>query len=170
MKKIVNNKDSLEEKDINNIIKRAKIVLINSNNEIILANALNTYFLVGGRVEENESDIETLKREMLEESGIILKEDNLKPFCSVIHLKKDYPEKDINTKYIANYYYLKIDDKIDYNKIKLTEEEKENNFKLSYVHIDKIIDILKENTEVTIRPTVVKDTLNAIEEFIRIYK
>lgn len=170
MKTIIHNKDNVSEKDINNIIKRAKIILINSNDEIILANALNTYFLVGGHVENDESDIKTLKREMLEESGIVLKEDNLKPFCSVIHLKKDYPKEKSNTKYISNYYYLKTDDKIDQNKINLTEEEKDNNFKLSYVHINNIIDILKENIKVAIRPTVVKDTLNAIEEFIKIYK
>lgn len=54
MKKIFYNEDNLNEKDINNSVKRAKLLIINSNNEILLGYGHNTYQIIGDRIEDNE--------------------------------------------------------------------------------------------------------------------
>jgi len=170
MKKIIYNEHNLEDSEINNIVKRAKIILINKNDEILLANSKNNYYLVGGHVDNNETDIETLKRETLEETGIDLNIKKLNPFFTIIYKTKDYPEKNINSEHIANYYYLKLDEKINYNKIHLTEEEIKGNFKVEYIHINNILKVLNDSLSIATRPGVVRDTIIVIEEFIKIYK
>lgn len=54
MKKIFYNEDNLNEKDINNSVKRAKLLIINSNNEILLGYGHNTYQIIGDHIEDNE--------------------------------------------------------------------------------------------------------------------
>jgi len=170
MKQIIYNEYNLDDNEINNIIKRAKIILINNKEEILLANSSNNYYLVGGHVDNDETDIETLKRETLEETGINLNIEDIKPFLSITYKVKDYPEKTINSKFIANYYYLELNEKINYNNMNLTEGEIKENFELSYIHINEIIEVLKENLKVATRRNVVRDTIDAVEEFIKIYK
>lgn len=93
MKKIIYNDDHLQEEDINNIVKRAKAIIINSNDEILLTLSHNNYFLIGGHVENEESDIECLEREILEETGIKISIGNLNPYLSIIYYSKEYPSK-----------------------------------------------------------------------------
>jgi len=170
MKELIYNEYNIKDSEINNIIARAKIILINNNNEILLANSNNSYYLIGGHVDNNETDIETIKRETLEETGIELNIRKLEAFFSIIYKTKGYPKNELNTKYISNYYYMKCNDKINYNNTNLTEGEIKENFRLQYVHIDNILGLLKDNLKISPRPNVVNDTINVIEEFIKIYK
>lgn len=71
MKKLVINKNNLELKDINEFVYRPRAIIINSNNEILLGFCNNTYQFSGGFLEDNETLIEGLKREILEETGIL---------------------------------------------------------------------------------------------------
>ena len=117
MKQILYNEQNLQESDINRTTKRAKILIINSNNEILLVHCNNNYFFVGGRVEENESFIDCIKREIKEETGVSITIDNIDPFYSIVYMNKDYPKININTKSIINYYCIKNDIKPDLEKI-----------------------------------------------------
>ena len=170
MKKLIYNEHNLKDSEINNIIKRAKIIFINSKDEILLANSNNNYYLIGGHVDNDETDIETLKRETLEETGIELNIKDIKPFFTIIYKTKDFPEKNINSKHIANYYYMKLNEQINYNKMNLTDGEIKENFKLQYVHKDEVLNLLNDNLNNCTRTKVVRDTIDVIEEFIKIYK
>mgnify|MGYP002566030409 FL=1 len=75
MKKLVINKNNLELKDINEFVYRPRAIIINSNNEILLGFCNNTYQFPGGFLEDNETLIEGLKREILEETGNLLKKE-----------------------------------------------------------------------------------------------
>ena len=81
MKEIITNKDNLKENEITEVVKRVKVLLINSNNEILLGYSHHDYQFPGGHVEENEELIDTVKREVLEETGIKLKVNNIEPFA-----------------------------------------------------------------------------------------
>lgn len=72
MEKIFYNEDNLEEKDINNYVGRAKMLLVNSKGECLLGYGNNAYQLPGGHLEENETYEECLIREVMEETGIQL--------------------------------------------------------------------------------------------------
>ena len=84
MKIIIHNKNNLKETDITEVVKRVKILIINSNNEILLGYSHNDYQFPGGHVEKGEYLDQTIKREIKEETGIILKSQNFKPFAKVI--------------------------------------------------------------------------------------
>ncbi len=64
MKNIINNMYNLKEKEMTEVVKRVKALLINSKNEIMLGYSYNEYQFPGGHVEDNESLVQTLNREI----------------------------------------------------------------------------------------------------------
>ncbi len=62
MKQIITNKYNLTDSDMTEIVKRVKILIINSKNEILLAYSHNDYQFPGGHVEENETLIQAINR------------------------------------------------------------------------------------------------------------
>ena len=90
MKIKIVNYDHIKKKDINDRIIRVKALIINSKKEILLAKAYTTIQFPGGHLEENESLNEALKREVLEETGIILNRE-YEPFFALKYFLKDYP-------------------------------------------------------------------------------
>ena len=170
MKNIIFNKENIKEEEINNIVKRAKIVLINSKDEILLTLCHKNYYLIGGHVENNETDIETLKREILEETGIKLDINDIKPYFSIMHYKRNYPKENLISKFIANYYYYKTDILPDMTKTNLTEDEKKGKFQLNYINKNEILEIINNSLNTCTREGVVKDTILALEEFLNIEK
>jgi len=166
MKQIVHNYDSLYEKDVNRIVKRAKALIINSKNEIAVCFSHDNYFFLGGHVDSNESDYECLKREILEEAGVSL-EFNLNDILfSIIYYNKDYPEKGINTKSITNYYIIRTDLEVNEENLNLTESEKDGKFKIRFIHKDNIISILEKSLDSASRKVVVLDTLKVLKAYL----
>lgn len=70
MKEIIYNENNLKDSDINKVVKRAKALIINSNDEILLGYGDRNYQLPGGHLEDNETYDECLFREIKEETGI----------------------------------------------------------------------------------------------------
>lgn len=167
MKKILYNKDNLKEEDINKVVRRSKMIIINSSNEVLLGYGSKNYQLIGGHVEENESFDECIVREIKEETGIDIPLEKRNPFYVITYMTKDYPSEGINSKYIANYYYIKCDIKPDLNKVNLTEGELEGNFELRYIHKDKVLEELNNSLKTCTRENVVKDTIMVIKEFLK---
>ena len=145
MKKLVINKNNLELKDINEFVYRPRAIIINSNNEILLGFCNNTYQFPGGFLEYNETLIEGLKREILEETGILLNDKEIiKQICTIEYLNKNYPRKDNNRLTKFSYYYVVTDKKVNLNNTNYDEWEKKNNFKLKYVFISDFEKVLNE--------------------------
>ena len=64
MEQIIVNKDCIQEKEITEIVKRVKAIIINSKNEILLVYSHNVYqFLVG---DDENGDLHGIANEMLE--------------------------------------------------------------------------------------------------------
>ncbi|MBQ2946602.1 MAG: NUDIX hydrolase [Bacilli bacterium] len=168
MKTILYNYDNLKEENINRTTRRAKALIINSQDKILFAHSKNNYFFVGGRVEENETFDECIVRETKEETGIDLPLEKREPFFTITYMNKDYPSLGVNTKSITNYYLVKCDTKPDLNEITLTEEEKNNNFKLVYIHKDKALEELNNNLDNCSNKNVVRDTIEVMKEYLKI--
>ncbi|MBQ3511194.1 MAG: NUDIX hydrolase [Bacilli bacterium] len=167
MKTIIYNDDYLDKKDINKVVGRAKTIIINSKDELLLASTNNNYYLVGGHVEGNESDAVCLHREILEETGIDLDIKDIRPYFVVEYLCKDYPNVGDNTNYIANYYVIETDEVPNLENVELTEGEKEGGFSLDYIHKDKVMDVLEESLKTCTKKNVVRDTIDAVSEYLR---
>lgn len=166
MKEIIYNHENVSEEEINRVVKRAKVLMINSRDEILYAYSNNHYFFVGGRVEENETFEEALVRETKEETGIDIPLEKRTPFCTITYMNKNYPEEGINTKSVANYYLIKSDVNPNLEATNLTADEKSWNFELKYVHEDKAVDLLKESLKICDKKNTVKDTLEVTKEYL----
>lgn len=88
----------------------------------------NIYSSTGGHVDHNEKPIDTIKREVKEELGIDISQDNIVDLGFIVF---DFPVRFI--------FYLKKN--IDLNDIKLQEEEVES---VSYISEDKLREIIEQ--------------------------
>jgi len=96
VKETIYNYDYLNDEDITEVVIRTKALIINNKN-IILGNENNIYQFPGGHLEENETFEECLKREVLEETGIEIDDDEIKrPFMIIIPLKFTLNKKNQN--------------------------------------------------------------------------
>ena len=171
MKEIIRNENNLKETDVTEVVKRVKLLIINSKDEILLGYSHNDYQFPGGHVEMGEDLLQTLgyshndyqfpgghvemgedllqtvKREIMEETGIVLNNLNINPFAKMIGYYKDWPEKGKNRKIEIYYYELKTDEKPNLNNTSYTEIEKDGNFELRYIPVNDVEEELKENAE-----------------------
>lgn len=93
MKEIIYNYDYLTDEDITETVIRIKALIIN-NGTILIGDENQVFQFPGGHLEKGESFNECLKREILEETGIEIDDNEIeKPLMKVTYLNKDWPEK-----------------------------------------------------------------------------
>ena len=166
MKEIIYNEDKIKDEEIHEWVKRAKLLVVNSKEELLLAHTDDSYYLLGGHVDGNETDYECLVREIKEEAGIDYDPKLDDPYVSIKYLLKDYPEVGLNKGYISNYYVI-YDDMIPNPKnVNLTDGEKEGHLKLVYIHKDRILDEVRPYLDKCKRRNVVRDTIDVLEEYL----
>lgn len=110
-----------------------------------MGNENNIYQFPGGHLEENETFEECLKREVLEETGIEIDDDEIKiPFMKVTYYK-DWPAIGNNRKSEIYYYLIETSKTPDMNKVKFTEHEKQGNFKIESIPLNESISVIENN-------------------------
>ena len=147
MEKIITNKNNLKEEDMTELVQRVKVLLVNSRNEILLGYSHNDYQFPGGHVDDGEKLIDTLKREILEETGIILNIDEIEPFACAIGYYKDWPAEGKNRKIEIYYYEIKTDEQPNLENTEYTENEKDGNFELRYINLNDVEQELSTNAD-----------------------
>ena len=167
MKEIVFNESNLMDSEINRLVKRAKLLLISPNNEFLLCYSSGTYHILGGHVDGDETNIECIVREVKEEAGMDIIDTNFTPIVRLIYYCKDYPEVGTNSKYVADYYYQKTAMQPHMENAHLTEDEKSGHFCIKKIPKDKILDILKQEYQITSRKNVMRDTILVIKEYLK---
>jgi len=147
VKQIINNKYNLTDEDMTEIIKRVKVLLINSDNEVLLGYSHNNYQFPGGHVEQKETLIQAVNREVLEETGMDLKVTNIEPFACAIGYYKDWPNEGENRKIEIYYYEIKTEEKPNLENTEYTENEKDGNFELRYIPLTSVEEELSKNAK-----------------------
>ena len=150
-KEKIYNYDNLTEKDMDEKTTRARGIIINDKNEVLMcySNGTNHYEFPGGHLKENETLEDGLKREILEETGIEIDKKNATLFYKIKYYCKNYHKSEKNR--IVEIYYYIIDCNSDYNESKrnLDEYEKEHNYECRYINIFKLKEVLEENKKST---------------------
>lgn len=147
MKQLITNDYNLTDSDMTEVVKRVKVLLVNSNNDVLLGYSHNNYQFPGGHVEENETLVQAVNREILEETGIELNITNIEPFACAIGYYKDWPAEGKNRKIEIYYYEVKTDEKPNLENTEYTENEKNGNFELRYIPLSDVENVLKTNAE-----------------------
>ena len=168
MKEIIHNDDNLREEEITEHVIRAKALIINDGT-ILIANENSLFEFPGGHLDEGETIDECLKREVLEETGIELDDSEIKGIIlKTIFMNRDWPEKGKNRKNEIYYYVVETNKEPDMSKVTLTENEKNNNFKLETFPLKDSIDIIKNNIPNNERNEILSpDMIIAIEEYLK---
>ena len=145
MKTIITNNYNLKEEDMTEVVRRVKLLLVNSNNEVLLGYSHHEYQFPGGHVEEDENLVDAINREVLEETGIELNITHIEPFACAMGYYKDWPAEGKNRKIEIYYYEIKTDERPNLENTNYTENEKNGNFELRYIPLLDIINVLEEN-------------------------
>ena len=85
------------------------------------------YKIPGGVLEEGESHIQALVREVLEETGLTVKTDSVKEIGEVLELRRDL--FDASMKYECHTYFYECDVEEGLCKVHMTESEIEKGFR-----------------------------------------
>lgn len=142
MKTIIINDENVNEKFTKKKLK-SRAVLVNSSNEILVANYGGVLLLPGGSIDRKETPDETIHRELKEEIGVDMKTEQLKPFVKVRYFQPNYPERNGNTinRLAVTYYYLGHINSISEER-ELTENEKKDGFTVGFYSINQILEML----------------------------
>ena len=169
MKEIIYNNDNINLSDVTSISVRIKVLLIN-NGKLLIGNEDGCYMFIGGHKEDNEDLIDTLKREVKEETGIELDNEVINdPFLKIIYLNKDYPNKGENRESDIYYYAVETNKLPNLENVNYTESEINKHFELIYIDLDDAINIIKENIPNHKDNKIIsKDMIIALEEYERI--
>ena len=168
MKEIVFNKSKLKEDEITEVLEKSRIVLRNSDDEIVLTRFGRVYFLPGGKIEIGETPVDTIKREVMEETNINILLDDIEPFCVVKNYLRDYETHDgtLVNRLLITYYFTGFtsDDNIEY--FNLTKVEKEDNLRGFFIDLEEGIELLSDYNKEDLRATYhAKETLSVLEEY-----
>lgn len=169
MREIIHNNDNIKLSDVTSISVRIKVLLIN-NGKLLIGNEDGCFMFIGGHKEDNEKLIDTLKREVKEETGIELDSEVINdPFLKIIYLNKDYPNKRENRESDIYYYAVETIKLPNLENVNYTESEINKHFELINIDLNKAIDIIKENIPNHKDNEIIsKDMIIALEEYGRI--
>lgn len=152
--------------------KKTRIIHIKENKILVNIYAGN-YMLPGGKIDNDETTIEAIKREIKEELGNTLIEDKLIPFKNIINNAAKYPSKHtinrINKTIDTTYYIYEgpIDLELERH---LSKSEKAHNFTLKYIDIAELLSILNTNVFDEKQQVFANELIIIIKEILKYYK
>ena len=171
MKEILYNYDNLSTNDIDEVVIRVKGLLINDKDEIILGYSDDKYQFPGGHLEFLETLINCLKREIEEETGIVLTDEKPILFQKITHYSKNYHNRGVNRKNIIYYYLVKTNKKIDLNNTKYDEIERNGNFCIKIIKLKKVEKELDKNAKKYKGNDVITEEMKeVIKEYYKIFR
>lgn len=127
--------------------KKVRLLIIDNEN-IVLCNYAGVYMLPGGKIDNSENELDALKREIKEELGIELLDDNLNYLIKTNNHYPSYPDKNggfTSKRVETDYYYVRMSFQFDPTKVSLTESEKNHNFQIIKCKLDDIEELLLQN-------------------------
>lgn len=162
------NEDNLKEDEIDSVVTRVKVYLINSNHEILAVHSNGGVQLPGGHVEPCEDYLDAVIREIREETGIELSSsEKCVPFFEINHYIKNYRNQGINRIAKMVYYYVFTNKPYTKEKIHLTTHEIESNFEIVSMTLknfeSELKDVEKNNSQ-EINRIISKETLASLEK------
>lgn len=166
---IYQNPYGLKDQDVEHFASRVKALLVNSSNQILLCKTKGAFSLIGGHLEENETEQDCLKREVLEETGILVSQ-NYQPLFRLINFDNDYFATGKKAKSTITYFAVFTDEKIDAKKQNLDEEEKKDGFELLYVDVDDVERVLKADAGYKTKEGLYNEIIFATGELKKIKK
>ena len=115
---IIINEDKLNDKEVEEIREKVRVLLFDKNDNILIANYGDVFLLPGGKIDKNESFYDAIKRELYEELGKEYTSNELEYLGKIDYYQKDYIKREgikLNRKVVTRYFtgkYKGIETKI----------------------------------------------------------
>ncbi len=159
------NVDDLKDSDIDEKTTRARAIIINSKNKVLMcySNKLCHYEFPGGHLEKNESLNNCLIREVKEETGIKIKDKDIIPFYSIKYYCKNYHNTGKNR--LVEIYYFIVNSNLEYDNRNrdLDIQEIEEKYECRYISVDSLKDVFVKNKLTT------KENNSALDDMILVW-
>lgn len=134
MRELIINDENLKDEETDGIVTRVKAFIINSENKVLIARSNGGCQLPGGHVEKNETYEKALVREIREEVGISVKEDEIKEFFKIRRYMTNYFNTSKNMISDVIYFVINTDEKPNKKNTHYTSLEKEYQFHIESVN------------------------------------
>ena len=169
---IVINDNDLKNIDIDEFSTKARAILIDDNNQILIANYGNVILLPGGKVDVVESIYDATSRELKEETGIVYSEDELEYIGVIDYYQKNYPKMDntYQNRLVKTHYFVAKYKGIKRDIQSLSEKELKGNFRLELVSLDNLENIILSNNNDNPRNIYFQKELLSILEVYKNHK
>lgn len=172
MKQINFNEEKLTEEEIDKVVKKVRAVVINKHTQkALLVRYAGLYMLPGGSIDDGETEIEALRRELLEEAGIDIREEQSIPYLLINSYDRNYFDRKkgtINRLTQTIFFEVSTDQDIDETKKRLTESEKGENHTIEYTNLSVMRYLIETNaTDNPKRKQFDREILTALNEFAR---
>lgn len=143
--------------DMPKIIRHAVRGIIFKENKIaMIRSKYGDYKFPGGGMENEESEIDTLCREVQEETGLCVIEESCRPIGEVLELRRDRYEEKI-FEHHSYYYFCDVSDEVlETNK---SVNEINYGYELAWVSLQEVYNANMTIPEIEKRPWVYRDTL-----------
>ena len=144
---LVINDDNLEIDEVKDFCTKVRAILIDENNNILVANYGNVFLLPGGKVNEGETISEAIARELSEELGQDYGTNELDFFVTLNYYQKDYPKRDgtFQNRLVKTHYFAGLYKGIKKDFQKLTEKEQKDKFRLELVSFEDLENMIMNN-------------------------
>ena len=171
MNKQIINKNNLTINDIDEFCDKARAIIIDDNNRVLIANYGGVILLPGGSIDLDTEDISKgLIRELNEEIGVAYTEEELDYVICLEFYQNNYPKRDgtFQNRLVRTYYYTSKFKGILKSSQLLTEKEKKDKFQLSLVPINELKELIIQNKDTNPRNIYFQEELLAVLEIFDI--
>lgn len=150
MKQIIYNEDKLTDEEIDRVVNKVRGVVINPKGQVLLCRNAGIYLLPGGSVERSESLVDGLKREIFEEGGeMVIDEQRTTPFLQIKSYNRNYYDRKLqrytNRLTITSFFETYTENDIDPDKLHLTESEIQKKFMPFFTPLSSVDYIVSSN-------------------------
>lgn len=161
------NKDVVYDRTVNKV----RAIVLNKEGKALIEKYAGLYMLPGGSIDDGETELMALKREIQEESGIDIDIETAEKFLQINSFDENYydrkEKRNINRNTNTAFYFVETDKEIDFNKRQLTQSEKENGHIIKFENLSKIPYLVQTNeTDNKKREQFDREILTVLKEFV----